>query len=100
MEYHQYAKPETYFQVTGGDKVDGVSARLSSIEVGGRKLVIFNPLVQEYSVFHKPSDPIPEITVTAPEGVDVQISQATNERPVAEVKAEENGGSQHLSHYL
>lgn len=91
LEYHQYAKPETYFQVTGGDKVDGESARLSSIEVGGRKLVIFNPLVQEYSVFHKPSDPIPEITVTAPEGVDVQISQATNERPVAEVKAEENG---------
>lgn len=91
LSYYSYEKPETYFQVSGGDQVDGESARLSEIRIDGNRLVTFHPLVQDYEVFHRPSDPMPEVTVTAPEGVQVTITQATDERPVATIDVEENG---------
>ena len=64
---------------------------ISSLTVGGRAIRIFNPLVLDYEVYTKLSEgvEIPEVAVEAPDGVDVQVVQATQENPIAVIYANE-----------
>lgn len=75
----------------GVDKTAPGDPAISSLNVGGRSIAIFNPLVLDYEVYTKlaESAEIPEITAEAPSGVTLQIVQATQENPIAVIYANE-----------
>ena len=83
-----YEPGEHWFSVEKSEPGDPM---ISSLTVGGRAIRIFNPLVLDYEVYTKLNEgvEIPEVAVEAPDGVKVQVVQATQENPIAVIYANE-----------
>lgn len=90
LEPKKYEKPASYFEVEGGIQIDGESGRISKIFIDGKELTNFNPLVQEYEVFHRESAQLPKVTVEKEsDEIQVDIEQATEQNKKATIRVTE-----------